>query len=195
MAKLKKDFYLRPDVTAVAREMLGKRLVTRMDGVVTAGIIVETEAYSWQERGCHAYNNRKTRRNAMMFGPGGYAYVYLCYGIHALFNVVTNHAEVAEAVLVRAVQPERGQLAMQQRCSRQDDRRITSGPGKLTRALGITTANNGVSLLGNTVWLEDGLPGYTAPCIASERIGIDYAGSDAHLPWRFSVAGNPWVSR
>src|SRR5690606_27357004 len=106
--KLNGDFYRRANVVKIARELLGKALFTSIDGVVTGGVIVETEAYSWRERGCHAYGRRKTARNAIMFQEGGFAYVYLCYGIHHLFNVVTNRPEEPEAVLVRALEPLRG---------------------------------------------------------------------------------------
>src|SRR5436190_18912609 len=101
--KLEKTFYERPDVVKIARELLGKALYTRINGVVTGGMIVETEAYSWKERGCHAYSSRKTERNGIMFENGGNSYVYLCYGMHHLFNVVTNTTGVADAVLVRAL--------------------------------------------------------------------------------------------
>jgi DNA-3-methyladenine glycosylase len=195
MAKLKEDFYLRNDVTGVARDLLGKLLITRIDGHYTAGTIVETEAYSWRERGCHAYAGRRTARNEAMFGAGGQAYVYLCYGIHHLFNVVTNREGVAEAVLIRALQPEQGQKTMLERSGKTNLRRITAGPGRLTRALGITTALNGALLGGRTVWLEEGPPVPPRLRLASQRIGIAYAGADAGLPWRFALAGNPWVSK
>jgi DNA-3-methyladenine glycosylase len=106
--KLKPDFYRRSDVVKIARELLGKALFTRIDNVVTGGLIVETEAYSWKERGCHAYQKRKTARNAIMFEDGGYSYVYLCYGMHHLFNVVTNKQGIPDAVLIRALQPIHG---------------------------------------------------------------------------------------
>src|SRR5690606_18409375 len=101
-------FYQRSNVVKIAREFLGKVLFTRINGIVTGGIIVETEAYSWKERGCHAYGSRKTQRNAIMFGEGGHAYVYMCYGIHYLVNVVTNQQDLPEAVLIRALQPLEG---------------------------------------------------------------------------------------
>src|SRR5207244_3312215 len=103
--KLEPSFYLGNNVVKTARELLGKVLFTRIKGKTTAGMIVETEAYSSRERGCHAYNRRRTARNEVMFGEGGHAYVYLCYGIHNLFNVVTNDQDEPEAVLVRALEP------------------------------------------------------------------------------------------
>lgn len=195
--KLNEGFYRRTDVVKIARELLGKVLYTRIDGVVTGGVIVETEAYSWKERGCHAYGARKTGRNAIMFGEGGYSYVYLCYGIHYLFNVVTNREDTPEAVLIRALEPLHGLDEMKNRRSMlHDSFHLTSGPGKLTKALGIGRTFNGKSLLDDEIWIEDsGMKVASKNILASERIGIDYAGEDALLPWRFSVKGNRWVSK
>lgn len=194
---LPEDFYQRTDVVKIARELLGKVLVTKIAGVVTSGIIVETEAYSWKERGCHAYDGRKTQRNAIMFEKGGYAYVYLCYGMHNLFNVVTNKSGVAEAVLVRALEPVHGVKEMEMRRGQlANPFHLTSGPGKLTKALGIDRKLNGKFLLDNEVWIEDTGRKISAGNIeASARIGIDYAGEDAKLPWRFTIRGNKWISK
>jgi DNA-3-methyladenine glycosylase len=195
--KLPETFYERANVVRIARELLGKSLFTRIDGAVTGGMIVETEAYSWKERGCHAFNARKTARNAVMFGPGGHAYVYMCYGIHFLFNVVTNTTDTADAVLVRALEPHTGVDIMQQRRGKLANRyHLTSGPGKLTRALGIDKQWNGRSLLADDVWISDiGIRVSNSNIVASPRIGIDYAGEDAALPWRFTIKDNPWVSK
>ena len=195
--KLKQDFYQRTNVVKIARELLGKILYTNIDGVITGGMIVETEAYSWKERGCHAFGARKTPRNAIMFGEGGYSYVYLCYGIHYLFNVVTNRPDTPEAVLIRAIEPVAGREEMKVRRNLfKESFHLTSGPGKLTKALGICRSFNGKSLLDDEIWIED--PGTKLALkniVVSERIGIDYAGEDARLPWRFSIRGNPWVSK
>lgn len=181
----------------IARELLGKVLFTKVDGVITAGMIVETEAYSWKERGCHAYGLKKTPRNAVMFEEGGRAYVYLCYGMHHLFNVVTNGRDTAEAVLVRALEPLEGIDIMKlRRNTPVNGFQLTSGPGKLTKALGIGRSFNGKSLLDDEIWIEDsGMKLASRSIVASERIGIDYAGEDARLPWRFTVKGNGWVSK
>ncbi|GIL21498.1 MAG: DNA-3-methyladenine glycosylase [Bacteroidota bacterium] len=189
------QFYHHSQVVSIARKLLGKVLITRINGEVTAGRIVETEAYSFKERGCHAYNNRKTPRNAVMFEAGGVAYVYLCYGMHNLFNVVTNKAGRAEAVLIRAAEPIAGQDIMLRRMKAHKLTRITSGPGKLTRALGIERTLNGASLLNSAVTIETGIPVRSKNIIATTRIGIDYAGADAMLPWRFYVKDNEWVSK
>lgn len=195
-SKLPESFYERTHVVAVARDLLGKSLYTRVDEVITGGTIVETEAYSWKERGCHAYGGKKTGRNAVMFGPGGYAYVYLCYGIHCLFNVVTNTTGLADAVLIRALEPHTGLDIMQaRRGALIDSRHLTSGPGKLTRALAIDRQWNGLSLMGDRLWIADeGKRLQRSAIVAAPRIGIDYAGDDAALPWRFYVKGNAWVS-
>lgn len=195
--KLNEAFYQRRNVTKIAKELLGKVLHTQIDGVVTAGTIVETEAYSWKERGCHAFGGRKTTRNAVMFQQGGVAYVYLCYGIHYLFNVVTNGQDLPEAVLIRALQPVAGLEEMKlRRAMFNKDFHLTSGPGKLTRALGIGRSFNGKSLLDDEIWIEDvGTKVASKNIVSSQRIGIDYAGEDARLPWRFTIKGNAWVSK
>jgi len=189
------DFYQQPNVVAIARKLLGKVLITRINGEVTAGRIIETEAYSYKERGCHAYNNKQTPRNEIMFVMGGVAYVYLCYGMHNLFNIVTNKTGKAEAVLIRALEPVAGQEVMLARMNTKKLNRITSGPGKLTRAFGIDRSLNGISLLNSKITLEDAAPINSKKIVATTRIGIDYAGTDALLPWRFYVKDNEWVSK
>lgn len=194
--KLEESFYQRADVTKIAKELLGKTLYTRIGKNVTSGIIVETEAYSHVEKGCHAYMNRMTKRNEVMFNTGGYAYVYLCYGIHNLFNVVTGPAGTGNAVLIRALEPIDGIEMMKARMNTPNIRRITSGPGKLTKALGIDRSFNAKHLTGSDVWIaDDGLTVKKQQIKASKRIGIDYAGKDADLPWRFTIEGNVWVSK
>ena len=192
---LPESFYQRDNVATIARELLGKGLYSRINQKVTGGMIVETEAYSQKERGCHAFKG-KTERNKIMFSNGGLAYVYLCYGIHNLFNVVTNTEGVADAILIRALQPLKGEELMMQRMKSTSMERITSGPGKLTKALGIDRSFNGRYLLSNDIWLEGDVNLISSKdIIASKRIGIDYAGKDAHLPWRFTIKGNLWVSK
>ncbi len=193
--RLTSEFYLNGNVVTVARSLLGKILVTKVDGIITSGRIVETEAYSWKERGCHAFKG-KTKRNAVMYDQGGVAYVYLCYGMHHLLNIVTNHEGLADAVLIRAVEPVEGIEIMKQRRGKlANEFQLTSGPGKLSKALGIDRNLNGKSLFQNEVWLEDdGASLSNNMIVSSKRIGIDYAGEDALLPWRFSVKGSAWVS-
>ena len=186
MPKLKRSFYLRDDVVVVARELLGKVLVTRFDGKVTSGIICETEAYAGViDRASHAFGGRRTARNEMMYRKGGTSYVYLCYGIHHLFNVVTHSAGTPHAVLIRAIHPLEGIEFMRTR--RGGGARLsTGGPGTLTQALGIRTAHNGTDLLSDTIHIEE--RSITVPdriVVAGPRIGVDYAGDDALLPYRF----------
>ncbi len=189
------SFYQRNQVVKIACELIGKILLTRVDGITTGGMIVETEAYSFRERGCHAYQNNMTPRNEVMFEAGGVAYVYLCYGIHHLFNIVTNQQGTAEAVLIRALEPVIGMEHMQVRMKVLSTNRITSGPGKLTKALGIDRTFNGKYLAGDDVWVDDYETIASKQLIACPRIGIDYAGEDAKLPWRFYLKDNTWVSK
>lgn len=195
--KLSKSFYQRSDVTQIARELIGKLLFTNIEGVICGGRIVETEAYSWKERGCHAFNKRKSARNAIMFEPGGYAYVYFCYGMHHMFNVVTNKKDNAEAVLIRAIEPVVGLEEMKARRGiLRSPFQLTAGPGKLTKALGIDRKLNGKLLMDDEVWIEDADEKISKNAIvASPRIGIDYAGDDALLTWRFYLLENRWVSK
>jgi DNA-3-methyladenine glycosylase len=194
--KLPESFYLEPDVVKVAKNLLGKFLVTDLRGGLTSGMIVETEAYSWRERGCHAYQGKKTNRNAVMFGPGGVSYVYLCYGMYELFNVVTNEDGVADAVLIRAIEPADGQDVMLNRYKAKSIKRITSGPGKLTKALGITRKHNFEHLTADKIWIEErGIEVKPSQRIASARIGLNFESPDALLPWRFTIKGSEWVSR
>ena len=185
-------------MTGIARELIGKCLVTKVNGILTSGIIVETEAYCGAiDRASHAYPNRITPRNSVMFGEGGYAYVYLIYGIHHLFNIVTNSQGKADAVLIRALQPLEGINEMMLRRKKTDRKRITSGPGALSAAMGINLVMYGNSLQGDIVWLEEaeGFEVSDTEIIATTRIGVDYAGQDALLPWRFYIKKNPWISR
>jgi DNA-3-methyladenine glycosylase len=195
MSVLQDSFYTRNDVTQIARQLLGKKLITNVLGKRSGGIIVETEAYSFRERGCHAYDSKMTNRNKVMFEAGGVAYVYLCYGIHHLFNVVTNKPGLADAVLVRALEPCEGEEWMLKRMDATSIRRITSGPGKLTKALGIDRTFDGKYLNSAEVWIEEGVKVPARQIEASVRIGIDYAGEDALLPWRFSIKDSEWVSK
>lgn len=193
--KLPVSFYQRQNVVTIARDLLGKVLCTQFNGNLTSGIIVETEAYSFVERGCHAYRGM-TERNKVMFEFGGVSYVYLCYGIHHLFNVVTNREGKADAVLVRALEPKNGIEMMMERMNVKSPKRITSGPGKLTKALGINRSYNGKKLFDQEVWIEEVSKKISSKyIIESKRIGIDYAGEDANLLWRFSVKENEWVSK
>ena len=197
MSKLPADFYQREDILLISRELLGKVLCTNFHGKLTSGIIVETEAYAGvTDKASHAYGGRRTKRTETMYAKGGSAYVYLCYGIHHLFNIVTNKENIPHAVLIRAIQPRDGiKIMLQRRNKKKIDHTLTSGPGSLTRALGITVKNSGTLLMDNLIWLEDQNINYTnQDILATPRVGVQYAGKDAQNPWRFQVENSPWVS-
>jgi len=196
MRKLDNAFYDRPRVVTVARDLLGKVLVTEFDGHRTSGRIVEVEAYNGVgDRASHAWSGRRTRRTEVMYGAGGTVYVYLIYGIHHLFNVVTNKKDIPHAVLVRALEPMEGIEVMRERLPAVGDERLTRGPGNLSRALGLRTLHTGASLLGQEIWIgDDGYRPKRSEIIAGPRIGVDYAGVDAGLPYRFFIKGSPYVS-
>lgn len=188
MKDLPRSFYLRPDVVGVARELLGKVIITRFHGRLTTGIITETEAYAGEvDRASHAYGGRRTERTEVMFARGGTAYVYLCYGIHHLFNVVTNGSGIPHAVLVRAIHPLEGIDHMRARRGNAQ-RLITGGPGTLTQALGIRTHHSGADLLKGPIRLADaGIAVRDRDVRIGPRIGVAYAGPDAALPYRFRI--------
>ena len=238
------SFYQRDDVILIAKELLGKILFSHVDGIPTGGMIIETEAYRGPEdKACHAFNNRRTPRTEVMFQDGGIAYVYLCYGIHNMLNIVTAMSETPHAVLIRSIIPVHGLETMLHRRKKiktystltletavQGDKvmqdfeleslpigvdhsqkvkaisigndysskdcvnlapstavsRLTQGPGSVCQALGINRAHNGHSLLGPMLWIEESDFTLDASMIkATPRIGVDYAGEDAFLPWRF----------
>lgn len=197
MSKLPLSFYQQENVLELSQQLLGKYLFTCMDHQVTGGMIVETEAYRGPEdRASHAYNRRRTKRNEMMYQAGGCSYVYLCYGLYPLFNVVTNQADVPHAILIRALEPVVGiDIMLKRRHKHKVDRSLTAGPGVLTQALGITTAHNGLLLTGSTIWLEDkGIQIEPENILSTPRIGVAYAQEDALLPWRFRIKNNAWTS-
>jgi DNA-3-methyladenine glycosylase len=192
--KLPRSFYVRPDVVQIARDLIGKYIFSLKDNRLTAGRIVESEAYDGRkDKACHAFLKR-TRRTDIMYHEGGCAYVYLCYGIHHMFNIVTNKEGMADAILIRAVEPLAGEEIMLER--RKGNRRLTNGPGLVTQALNIRREDTGIDLTGNTVYLASNKNGHQDfEIIADRRVGIDYAAEDALLPWRFFEANNPWVSK
>ena len=197
MTILTQKFYLNDDVVGISQALLGKFLVTRFGGQLTAGMIVETEAYRGAEdKASHAYNHRRTARTETMYQAGGIGYIYLCYGIHHLFNVVTAQAGTPHAVLIRAIEPVDGISTMiKRRNMKKAESRLTAGPGVLSQALGITTQINGCSLMGDMIWIEDrGIHFTQQQIIASPRVGIDYAQEHKLLPWRFRVKDSSWTS-
>lgn len=189
--KLEQDFYTRNDVVEVAGDLLGKVLCSAIDNITTKAVITETEAYAGvEDRASHAYGGRRTRRTEPMFAEGGIAYVYLCYGIHHLFNVVTGRQDSPLAVLVRAGLPLAGVDEMLTRRGKdRADKKLMAGPGTLSQALGIRTDLSGASLSGTSIWIEDhGIRIAERAITVGPRIGVDYAAEDAALPYRFVVA-------
>lgn len=195
--KLDAAFYEREDVVLIARELIGKILVTEFDGVRTSGMIVETESYAGiNDKASHAYGGRRSNRTEVMYAKSGTAYVYLCYGIHHLFNIVTNKENTPHAVLIRALQPLDGMDEMLRRRNKpKADYTLTKGPGSLSQTLGIRTNHTGRDLLTDeNIWVEDGCLSKEDEIVASSRIGVDYAGEDALLPYRFYLRHNKHVS-
>ncbi len=186
--KLERSFYVCSTALNAAHQLLGKVLVTDLNGERTSAVILETEAYMGiTDRASHSHGGKRTARNKTMYAIGGTVYVYLCYGIHHLFNVVVGTVDVPQAVLVRSVHAVDGIAIMQRR--RQTAATSTGGPGTLTQALGIRTAHDGLDLLGDAIWIEDrGIHVPNEKVMIGPRIGVDYAGEDALLPYRFRIA-------
>jgi DNA-3-methyladenine glycosylase len=189
-------FFARPTLT-VARELLGQRLVRQIEGQVVSGLIVETEAYIGpDDTACHAGKGR-TPRTEVMFGPAGFSYVYLIYGMYHMLNIVTEAVDFPAAVLIRAIAPEAGLVRMQANRGRAQGRNLTNGPGKLCQALGIDKRLNNVPLFsGEGLWVEAASPLPDNVIAAGPRVGIGYASpQDQAAPWRFRVRDNPFVSK
>jgi DNA-3-methyladenine glycosylase len=197
MNRLPLDFYTRSNVLEVARDLLGNKLVVpNRNGSRVAGIIVETEAYRGPEdRASHAYNGRRTKRTETMYGIGGTAYVYFVYGMYNQFNVVTGVEDTPHAILVRAVEPIEGLDIIRRRRRGRSEYELTSGPGRLCLAMGIDLKLDKASLLGDRVWIEEGVSISPRQIARGPRIGIDYAEGWVNKPWRFWVRDNPFVSR
>jgi len=196
---LPQSFYLEGDVVQISKKLLGKVIVTKIDNRLTLSRIVETEAYDGRmDKACHAYPNRRTPRTEVMFKEGGRSYVYLCYGIHHLFNIVTHAENEPNAVLLRAVEPIVGLEVMANRRKIKSQLNFTNGPGKMANALGITRALNDLVLYDSNSPIciaEENEASPITEIIQTTRIGVDYAEEDALLPWRFYIKDNPYVSR
>lgn len=193
--KIDKEKYLKDPFDFVKEDLLGAYLCTETDGILTVGKITEVEVYlGAKDRACHAYQYKKTARNAVMFETGGVAYVYFVYGMHHQFNVVLSPQDEPNAVLIRSLEPVCGLDAMRARRGKMLEQNLTTGPAKLCQALGIDTkTHNGVDLTGHQIWLS---PRHEKPQIQSaKRVGIDYAGQDKNLPWRFYIKDNVFISK
>jgi len=190
------------DAVSVAKDLLGKKLVHLNGMEETSGLIVETEAYAGKDdAACHSYKRsgpgQRGHRTDVMFGPGGYAYVYLIYGMYNCFNVVVNSPGEPEAVLIRALEPREGISFMGGRRNTQDVKKLCSGPGKLCIALGITRAHYGVDLCAagpNSIFITDEEPVPESRILATLRINVDYAGEAALLPYRFVLRDSKFLS-
>ena len=197
MKKLPKSFYLREDVLKIAEELLGKIVVSKFNGITTSGRIVECEAYDGIiDRASHAFAGKRTTRNETMYAEAGTAYVYICYGIHHLFNVITNKKEVPHAILIRALDPLAGVDKMLKRRKKKGiENTLTKGPGSLSVAMGISIKHDKFSLFSDQLYLA--YDGFVVPkemIGISVRIGVESAGIAAGYPYRFFVKGNPFVS-
>lgn len=188
--KLPSSYYLRNNVVEIAKDLIGKEIFTNIDGEFSSGIIIETEAYAGvTDKASHAYGGRRTKRTDIMFANGGVAYVYLCYGIHSLFNIVCSELGVPNAVLIRGIKVATGSELITQRMAKSKfNNGMIHGPGLVTKALGIKVSHNGTELQGKTIWLEKSDFNFDASRISvTPRIGIEYAGDDALLPYRFAL--------
>ena len=196
--KLQRSFYEEHPVEVIAKKLLGKHLVTCFSGEKTSGLITEVEAYSGRnDKACHANNGLRTGRTEVMYSEGGKAYVYLCYGIHHMLNVVTSPQGLADAVLIRSIQPIEGiEVMFRRRGFESMSKRLTSGPGNVGKALGLNTQmHNGADLLSDQIWIEERPDLLKENIISTKRIGIDYAEEDALKPWRFYIKDSKWVSK
>lgn len=197
MKKLPIQFYKREDVILIAKELIGKVIVTSFNGRITSGRIVETEAYiGLTDRASHSFEGRRTARNEHMYAAAGTAYVYICYGMHHLFNVVCNQKNIPDAVLIRAVEPLSGIDIMLKRAGKQkSDSSLTKGPGNAARALGISKNHSGISLLKDEIYIADDeyVIDYNSIGV-SPRIGIGNSGDAMQKPYRFYIKGNRFVS-
>ncbi|MEO6133634.1 MAG: DNA-3-methyladenine glycosylase [Ginsengibacter sp.] len=197
MKKLPLSFYERKNVVQIAKELLGKIVVTEFENVLTSGRIVETEAYiGLVDKASHSFNGKRSARNEHMYHCAGTAYIYICYGMHQMLNIVTNEKNIPDAILIRAIEPIEGIDAMMERTGKENlDYSITRGPGNVGKALGIYKRQSGISVLGNEIYvMEDGYKLSKDEIGISKRIGVESAGDDGLLPFRFYVKGNKYVS-
>ncbi len=201
MKKLERDFFNR-DALTVAQELLGKILIRKIDGEIISVKIVETEAYMGIiDKAAHSYDGKRTPRIEVMYGQAGHAYVFMIYGIHYCFNVVTQQIGIPQAVLIRAVEPMEGMEIIAEnrfqknycKLTKKQIIGLTNGPGKLCKALQIDKKINGEDLCGNSIYIAEGLSEEFI-ITASKRVGIDYAEEAKDFLWRFYIEGNPWVS-
>tara|TARA_B100001750_G_C15418229_1_gene551498 strand:- start:308 stop:913 length:606 start_codon:yes stop_codon:yes gene_type:complete len=191
--RISSNFFANRDVVDIAKDLLGKKICTNIKNQFTSGMIIETEAYKGiKDKASHAFGGRRTARNSAMFEKEGTLYVYICYGIHCLFNIVCNKKNIPDAILIRAIHPMHGLDVMRRRTNKKSEKRIASGPGKLSKALGIDMKFNGKNLEGDNLWIEN--HSISEDVVARQRIGVEYAGEDSKLLRRFYIKGSPFVS-
>ena len=186
MSKTPLSFFQTNNVQNIARDLLGKIIYTNINGHISSAMIIETEAYQGlEDKASHAYNNIKTKRTEVMYKSGGCCYVYLCYGIHYLFNIVTNQVNIPHAVLIRSGEPHSGIDSIKKRRGNNIQYpNLLKGPGNFTKGMGIAMNLNGAQLNSKYIWIEDNfIEDYSIE--STQRVGIDYAGEDALLPWRY----------
>ncbi|MDR0315208.1 MAG: DNA-3-methyladenine glycosylase [Oscillospiraceae bacterium] len=191
---LKRDFYLRDAIT-VSKDLLGKLLVHEIGSSRVSGKIVEVEAYMGpDDAAAHSYKKRNSKRTNIQYGEGGFAYIYMIYGLHFCFNVVTNIPQVPQAVLIRALEPVEGTSVMLENRGVKNSNQLTNGPGKLCKALGIDNSHYGLDLCGSSLYIEEYEKPLQKDIIPAKRVNVDYAGEAKDYLWRFYISGNKHVS-
>jgi DNA-3-methyladenine glycosylase len=197
MAKLPKQFYTGTDTLEIAKQLLGTTLCSNFNGIITKGKIVETEAYCGiEDRGCHAFKGRLTDRTKVMYQPGGVVYVYLCYGIHYLFNVITHIEGMPHAILIRAIEPIAGFEMILERTNRKKiDHTIGAGPGLVSLCMGFKKEHTGISLLSDEIWIDKGASIPKNKIIDSPRVGMNFEGEYKLIPWRFRIKDSIHISK
>lgn len=191
-------YYNEGNTVGIAKSLLGKVLIHETPEGLCAGVIVETEAYLGEsDKAAHVYNGRRTKRTETMYGPAGHAYIYLCYGIHSMLNVVTHREGIPQAVLIRALHPWKGiELMRQRRNKKKLDASLTRGPGSLCQAMGIHYSQDNTPLWSTHLKIEDwGLHIAENNILSGTRIGVAYAQEDALRPYRFWIKDNLFVSK
>lgn len=198
MKQLPVIFFDRDDVVQIARDLLGKLVITEIGGEMTGGRIVETEAYiGITDKASHSFGGRRTPKNEHMYSAAATSYIYICYGMHQMLNIVTNKKGIPDAILIRAIQPEIGIDVMERRTGKEPgDHTLTKGPGNVGKALGLTKINSGISLIKGEIriYKDDESEVRLASIGISKRIGVESAGADGLLPYRFYIKGNKFVS-
>jgi DNA-3-methyladenine glycosylase len=195
--KLPKEFYIREDTLTIAKELLGKYIFTNINDIVTGGIIVETEAYLGPlDEGSHAFNNKRSERNDAMYSEGGITYMYICYGIHNMLNVVTGPKDSSHAILIRALEPTVGIETMMSRRNNSSVKKLCNGPGVLSQALGLNKSHNKINLISSQIWVEDrNIYLKEEEIKATPRIGLGCKEPYLNMPWRFIIKDNPFISK